>query len=74
VLDRVAADPGRFVGVNFTFMSDFSDSVVKGFTAYYHMPGADRFASFLKTLGMFDDRGRPKKAWEVFARKVKSLT
>ena len=74
VLDRVAADPGRFVGANFTFMSDFSDSVVKGFTAYYRMAGADRFASFLKTLGMFDDRGRPKKAWEVFARKVKSLT
>jgi hypothetical protein len=74
VLDRVAADPGRFVGVNFTFMSDFSDSLVKSFTAYYHMPGVNRFASFLKTLGMFDDRGRPKKAWDVFAHKVKSLT
>jgi hypothetical protein len=74
VLDRVAADPGCFVGVNFTFMSDFSDSLVKSFTAYYRMPGASRFGSFLKTLGMFDDRGRPKKAWEVFSRKVKSLT
>jgi hypothetical protein len=74
VLDQVAGDPERFIGVNFTFMSDFSDSLVKSFTAYYGMPGANRFASFLKTLGMFDDRGRPKKAWEVFARKVKSLT
>ena len=39
-------------------------------------PPEDTFeeASFLKTLGMFDDQGRPKKAWAVFARKVKSLT
>ena len=74
VLDRVAADPGRFVGANFTFMSDFSDSLVKSFTVYYRMPGVNRFASFLKTLGMFNDQGRPKKAWEMFTRKVKSLT
>ena len=31
VLDQVAANPGRFIGVNFTFMSDFSDSLVKSF-------------------------------------------
>ena len=74
VLDHVAADPGRFIGVNFTFMSDFSDSLVKSFSGYYKMPGADRFSSFLKTLGMFDDQGRPKKAWAVFERKVRALT
>jgi hypothetical protein len=74
VLDRVASDPGRFIGVNFTFMSDFSDSLVKSFSGYYRMPGVDRFSTFLKTLGMFDDRGRPKKAWAVFESKVKSLT
>jgi hypothetical protein len=74
VLDKVATNPGRFIGVNFTFMSDFSDSLVKSFSAYYGMPGADRLGSFLKTLGMFDDQGRPKKAWAVFARKVRSLT
>jgi hypothetical protein len=73
VLDRVAGSPDRFIGVNFTFMSDFSDSLVKNFSAYYGMPSADRFASFLKTLGMFDDRGRPKKSWAVFESKVKSL-
>jgi hypothetical protein len=73
VLDRVAGNPARFIGVNFTFMSDFSDALVKGFSAYYRMPGADRFASFLKTLGMFDDHGRPKKAWAVFESKVRSL-
>jgi hypothetical protein len=60
--------------VNFTFMSDFSDSLVKSFTAYYRMPGVERFGSFLKTLGMFDDQGRPKKAWPVFEKKVRSLT
>ena len=74
VLDRIADNPDRFIGVNFTFMSDFSDSLVRSLTAYYRMPGADRFASFLKTLGMFDDQGRPKKAWAVFERKVRSAT
>jgi len=73
VLDRVAEIPERFIGVNFTFMSDFSDSLVKSFTEYYRMPGANRFGSFLKTLGMFDDQGRPKKSWAVFARKVKEV-
>jgi hypothetical protein len=73
VLDQVAANPGRLIGVNFTFMSDFSDSLVKGLSAYYRLPGADRFASFLKTLGMFNDQGRPKKAWAVFESKVRSL-
>jgi hypothetical protein len=73
VLDRVRSHPDRFIGVNFTFMSDFSDSLVKSFSAYYGASGADRFASFLKSLGMFDDRGRPKKAWAVFERKVSSL-
>jgi hypothetical protein len=74
VLDRVGEDPGRFIGVNFTFMSDFSDALVKSFTAYYRMPGVERFSSFLKTLGMFDDQGRPKKAWPVFEKKVRALT
>jgi hypothetical protein len=74
VLDQVAENAGRFIGVNFTFMSDFSDSLVKSFTAYYRMPGVERFSSFLKTLGMFDDQGRPKKAWPVFEKKVRSLT
>lgn len=74
VLDQVAANSGRFIGVNFNFMSDFSDSLVESFTAYYRMPGVDRFSSFLKTLGMFDDQGRPKKSWSVFKRKVSSLT
>ena len=74
VLDAVAANAGRFIGVNFTFMSDFSDSMVKGFSAYYKMPGADRFSSFLKTLGMFDDKGRPKKSWAAFQQKVQAVS
>jgi hypothetical protein len=74
VLDFVAGNSGRLIGVNFTFMSDFSDSLVKNLSAYYKLPGASRFGSFLKTLGMFDDQGRPKKSWAVFERKVKALT
>lgn len=73
VLDFVAAHPNRFIGVNFTFMSDFSDDMVRQFTKYYGS-GANQFGSFLKTLGMFDDRGRPKRSWDMFSQKVRSVT
>lgn len=73
VLDRVGQTPDRFIGVNFTFMSDFSDSQVKSFAGYYGMPNAERFRAFLKTLGMFDDQGRPKKSWQLFKNKIQAL-
>lgn len=73
VLDFAASHSDHFIGLNFTFMSDFSDSMVRQFTRYYGS-GANQFGSFLKTLGMFDDQGRPKRSWGVFSQKVRSVT
>ncbi len=75
ILDAVRREgPNRFIGINFCFMSDFSDDLVRSFSAYYNMPGADRFKSFLGTLGMFDKQGRPKAAWGLWTTKVRALT
>ena len=72
VLDAVAANQNRIIGVNFCFMSDFPDSLVQQFSTSYKT-GDNRFGTFLKTLGMFDDKGKPKKNWSVFQAKLKSI-
>ncbi|MBL0156906.1 MAG: hypothetical protein IPP47_07345 [Bryobacterales bacterium] len=75
ILDELKAQgSGKFIGANFCFMSDFSDSLVKSFSGYYGMPNAENFKGFLKTLGMFDDNGKPKKAWAVWSGKVRAIT
>lgn len=73
VFRQLAAHRGVIVGANFLFMSDFSDTVVADLARYYNLPNAERFKSFLKTLGMFDDKGRPKKGWEVFRQQASRM-
>ena len=34
----------------------------------------DKFRAFLKTLGLFDDKGHPKKSWGVFQDKTRQIT
>jgi hypothetical protein len=70
VLDELGSRRAQFIGANFFLMSDLSDSVVNTLAQYYKLPNADRFKSFLQTLGMFDSQGRPKKSWEVFRQKA----
>lgn len=63
-----------FIGANFLFMSDFSDSVVADLVRYYNAPGAERFKAFLQTLGMFDGQGKPKKSWTVFQQEAGKMS
>jgi hypothetical protein len=70
VIDEVRRDPGTVVFVNFFLMSDLPDWMVNDFAQYYKLPGVERFKSYLKTLGVFDDRGQPKPAWNVLKQKV----
>jgi len=62
-----------FIGANFLFMSDLSDSVVDTLARYYSLPNADSFKAYLKSLGMLDDGGKPKKSWEVFQEQSQLL-
>jgi hypothetical protein len=73
IFDNLRRYSKDIIGVNFLFMSDLADETVDGFAKYYKMPNADRFKAFLKTLGMFDDSGRPKKSWEVFRTEAQKL-
>jgi hypothetical protein len=70
VFGQLRDHSSNFIGANFLFMSDFSDSVVDGLVRYYHLPGADRFRAFLQTLGMFDGEGKPKMSWMVFQQEA----
>jgi hypothetical protein len=70
VFGQLRDHSSNFIGANFLFMSDFSDTVVDGLVRYYNAPGADRFRAFLQTLGMFDGQGKPKKSWTVFQQEA----
>ncbi|HWP86055.1 MAG TPA: hypothetical protein VNN17_12740 [Terriglobia bacterium] len=56
----------KIIAINYLWMSDLPDSVVEEFAKYYQLPNAEKFKSYLATMGMFDKNGRPKKAWSVF--------
>lgn len=74
VLDELRNRNSKFIGANFCFMSDFSDELADGFVKYYKAGNASRFRFFLKTLGMFDDQGRPKRSWELFQQKAPQIS
>ena len=73
VLQQLRAEKGNFIGAYWFTMSDFPDSVVKDLARYYKLSNADRFKAFLGTLGMFDQRGNPKKSWQVFSEEAPLL-
>ena len=57
----------RIIGANFLFMSDLPQATVEELGAYYKLPFfKDNFKAYLGTLGLFDQQGRPKPAWDVF--------
>ena len=72
--DELRNHGNKFIGANICFMSDFSDELSDTFVKYYKAEGADKFRAFLKTLGLFDDRGRAKKSWDVFQAKTRQIT
>lgn len=59
------------VGMNFLWMSDLPDSVVEEFAKYYKLPNAEKFKSYLATMGLFDKNGKPKPAWEAWRREAR---
>jgi hypothetical protein len=72
VFDNLRSHRSSLIAANFFLMSDFSDDWVNMFSKYYKSNN-DRFKSYLKTLGMFDDHGRAKPSWEVFTRNLREF-
>ncbi len=70
VFDQLERNSDQIIGANFLWMSDLSDELVDEFGRYYRLPNADIFKAYLKYLGIFDDKNRPKPAWEVFRKRA----
>ena len=68
---RAHAD--RIVHARFLFMADLPQPVVDSLASYYKAPNSENFKAYLETLGLFDQRGRPKAAWAVFEREARAL-
>jgi hypothetical protein len=58
--------PGAFEAVNFMMLADLSEAAASRFADSYGLNGYGAFKALIQTLGMFDGKGRPKKAWTVF--------
>lgn len=69
---RTHAD--KIVHARILFMSDLPQSVVDTLASYYKAPNSENFKAYLETLGLFDQRGRPKQAWRVFEREARALS
>lgn len=72
VFDSLRRYRNNFIAANFFLMADFPDWLVDQFSRYYGS-NAERFRSYLKTLGVFDDQGRPKPSWKVFQQNARSV-
>jgi hypothetical protein len=62
-----AKDPGAFDAVNFMNLADLSEDDARGFTEFYGLK-LPAFKGTLQTLGVFDQQGKPKKAWNELTK------
>lgn len=63
----------RIVGATFLFMSDLPTSVVDSLARYYTLPNSGNFKAYLQTLGIVEQDGTPKPAWDAFRRGALSM-
>jgi hypothetical protein len=63
----------RIVGATFLFMSDLSRFIVEYLGVYYRLPNSGNFKAYLQTLGIIEQNGTPKPAWEVFRREAAAM-
>jgi hypothetical protein len=69
--DQLKKDQGaNFEAANVMIFADLSDKDAQGFASFYKLGGDQTFKAALQTIGLFDGRGRPKKAWDVFRQNV----
>jgi hypothetical protein len=73
VFDAVrAAGPGRVLGATYLFQADLPEWLVNDLVGAYGLD-SENFRAFLTTLGLRDERDRPKQAWDEFVRQIDAL-
>ena len=65
--------PTRILGATYLFQSDFPEFIVALVAQAYGAPNDQRFRAYIATLGLRDDRDRPKPAWEEFVRQAELI-
>ena len=68
-----AIGPGVALGATYLFQADFPEWVVALIAETYGAPTNERFREYIVTLGLRDERDRPKPAWDEFARQADML-
>jgi hypothetical protein len=68
-----AAGPARVLGATVLFQADMPDWLVDDIAVAYGASNLDNFRAFIRTLGLRDDRDRPKPAWDEFVRQAERL-
>jgi hypothetical protein len=69
--DQLRRDKGaNFEAVNVMMLADLSDKDAQNFATAFNLSRDQTFKSALQTIGLFDGRGKPKKAWDVFRQNV----
>jgi hypothetical protein len=69
--EQLSKDKGaNFDAANVMMLADLSDKDAQGFATFFKLGSDQTFKAALQTIGLFDTRGRPKKAWDVFRQHV----
>jgi hypothetical protein len=64
-----AAGTSRVDGATYLFQADLPDWIVSAIAVAYGS-NSDRFRAFLTTLGLRDERDRPRPGWDEFVRQA----
>jgi hypothetical protein len=67
-----AAGAGRVLGATYLFQADLPEWLVNDLVGAYRFD-SENFRAFLRTLGLRDERDRPKPAWDEFVRQVDAM-
>ena len=65
--------PTRVLGATYLFQADFPEWVVEMIAGAYNAGSHQRFREFIRTLGLRDDRDRPKPGWTEFVKQTDAL-
>lgn len=68
--EEIHRDPAAFTAVNFMNLADLSRETARQFADFYqfHTPA---FEGVLRSMGLFDENGKAKKAWVLFQNALK---
>lgn len=65
--------PARVLGATYLFQADFPEWIVEMVAGAYNAGSHQRFREYIRTLGLRDDRDRPKPGWTEFVKQTEAI-